>query len=38
MSQRIAAPQKRIVNQGLIDELNELFVNIKIHLFDLGQG
>ena len=35
MSQRITPPQKRIINQGLIDELNELFVNIKIHLFDL---
>ena len=35
MSQRIAPQQKRIINQGLIDELNELFVNIKIHLFDV---
>lgn len=31
---RIVPPQKRIINQGLIDELNELLVRIKIHLFD----
>ncbi len=33
--QRIIPQNKRIINQGLIDELNELFANIKIHLFDL---
>ena len=32
---RIVPENKRIINQGLIDELNELFVNIKIHLFNL---
>ena len=37
MAPRIARPQKRIINQCLISELNELLVDIKVHLFDIDK-
>ena len=38
MRSRIIPPQKRIVNQALINELNEFMVRIKVHLFDEIKG
>ena len=38
MRSRIAPPQKRIVNQKLIDELNEFMLRVKVHLFDEIKG